>query len=114
MADADLGEGGMPCSDVAGAWSVSNILASSGCGTAAEGNAATISAGAAVCQFTVASVSTDMPAMDGTLTLDAGDDVVAAETSLGVGGEAPVSCSGSLTGDTLTFTCGSCVIQLGR
>jgi hypothetical protein len=116
VADAEPpGEGGMPCSDVTGDWSVTNILAPSGCESLADGNAASISAGAAACEYAVSSVAVDTPALDGTFVLDSDDLLVPGETSLQVGGsDTAQSCTGSLTGDVLTFTCGACVFQIGR
>lgn len=100
-----------PCQDVTGAWSVSSIL-SPPCGTAAAGHPATISAGAGVCEYTVTSDDlAGAPAIDGTFTLSMEDNLAGTLTP---GNDAAVECTGSLSGSTLTFLCGSCVMQLTR
>lgn len=104
----------MPCSDPTGAYAVSLIITAP-CGSAMVGYTANVTAGAGTCQYTIA--STDMtatPAADGAFTLDGSDALVPAESSIDVGGAGAASCTGSLSGDTLTFSCGSCVIQLAR
>ena len=99
------------CTDASGAYTVSGVLGP--CGSAAAGNTATVTTtGADPCSFTIASNDVLTPAADGTFTLDASDSV--ASSSIDVGGAGAMSCTGSLSGSTLTFLCGTCTAQLTR
>ena len=119
VTDAALDDGGaldgaVACSDATGAYTVSMIITGP-CGTAAVGNAATVTAGATACAYTIASADmVGAPAADGTFVLDEADALVAAESSIDVGGAGAASCAGSLTGTTLTLSCGTCVMQLAQ
>lgn len=111
--DASVPDGGaMPCSDATGAWTTTVVTAPDSCGAAMSGYGVTITAGATVCEFTVSSndIAT-MPALDGVFTL-AMDNSLSGTLSPGTG--AAVACSGSLSGSTLTFVCGGCVMNLNR
>ncbi|MCZ7680405.1 MAG: hypothetical protein M5U28_17215 [Sandaracinaceae bacterium] len=102
--------GGMPCADVTGAWTATVVTS---CNSAMNGYAVTITTGAAVCEYVVASndVAT-MPAIDGTFTL-ATDNSLAGVLNPGAG-TAAIDCTGSWSGSTLTFVCGGCVLNLNR
>ena len=104
-ADASL------CPDPLGDYSVSAIPAPP-CGTAALGNGAIIAVGSGSCAFTIASAS--LPAADGGFVLDMSGDLVMDMSSIGVGGDPPVNCTGTFAGAVLTLSCGTCAIELTR
>lgn len=112
-----LPDGAMPCGDPTGTWSIDTIRAMP-CGSAMTGYPLTIgSSSMGPCAFTVESADMEtMPAVDGTLVLDADDMLDPATSSLDVGGAGAMLCSGAFdaTGETLGLTCGSCVLDLTR
>lgn len=110
-AGTSVDSGAAACADVTGAWSVGTILAAP-CGSAATGYGLTIAAGASACELTATSNDpVSAPAIDGTFTLAADGNLTG---TLSPGNAGPTSCTGSLSGSTLTFVCGSCVIQVTR
>lgn len=111
----DAGDAGPPpCGDPTGAWMVQSIVTAP-CGTAAVGNAATVTAGDGACEFMITSDLADALAADGSFTLRSDDTFDPAVSSVSTGGDAAALCNGSLiVGAALSITCGSCQLQLTR
>ncbi len=110
--DASMSDGGaMPCADATGAWSISFQTS---CESAMVGYGVTIATGSVACEYVATSNDpTGAPAIDGTFTL-AEDGSVSGSMTPGASPGGPTACTGTLSGTTLTFVCGSCVMNLTR
>ncbi len=98
--DGSTDGGGPACTDITGAWSVSAVLSAPGtCGAAAAGYGMTVSVATSACDVTVASNDLSLPALDGTITVAADNNLTG---SLNPGGAGVMACTGSISGTSIT------------